>query len=75
MVLTIVLLAAGTAYMMAVVQQYMAAAEMGVAAAYLMEMGSNGGKITTKEVFQKVYTHPHDAFAELAESLEYRMRV
>ncbi|EIE24599.1 hypothetical protein COCSUDRAFT_46871 [Coccomyxa subellipsoidea C-169] len=38
---------------MAVVQQYMAAAEMGVAAAYLMEMGGNGGKITSKEVFKQ----------------------
>jgi hypothetical protein len=49
------ILAAGTSYPMAVVQQYMAAAEMGVAAAYLMEMGGNGGKITSKEVFKQVY--------------------
>ncbi len=54
--LTSFVLTAGTPFPMAVVQQYMAAAEMGVAAAYLMEMGGNGGKITSKEVFKQVYT-------------------
>ena len=53
---TSLVLAAGTPFPMAVVQQYMAAAEMGVAAAYLMEMGGNGGKITSKEAFKQVYS-------------------
>ncbi len=53
---TALFLTVGSSILMAVVQQYMAAAEMGVAAAYLMEMGGNGGKITSKEVFKQVYT-------------------